>query len=161
MACYVAVALTGLQVAKSQTVATRRMFWLCLSCGLAFLALNKQLDLQSALTAFGRCHAQATGWYDARRTVQLVFIAVLLAGASLFGVMLWTRLQTRIRVLWPAILGISFLLAFIAIRAVGFHHFDQFIGVSVANMRMNWLLELSGLACIALGAAMSWRYRAR
>ncbi|MDB5657901.1 MAG: isopropylmalate isomerase large subunit [Cypionkella sp.] len=42
------------------------------------LAVNKQLDLQSALAATGRCIAQFQGWYRARRDVQHHVIEVLL-----------------------------------------------------------------------------------
>jgi len=44
----------------------------------AFLALgiNKQLDLQTALTEAGRVLARYQGWYEQRQFVQLVVIAL-------------------------------------------------------------------------------------
>ena len=72
---YAATALAALTLALRNAFhgpgATReRIFWAGIGIVLAFLAVNKQLDLQSLMTAIGRCHAQLAGWYDDRATVQ-------------------------------------------------------------------------------------------
>ena len=54
-----------------------RLFWLSLVLVLSCLAVNKQLDLQSLLTALGRCLSRTQGWYDSRRAVQQDFIVAL------------------------------------------------------------------------------------
>ncbi|MFU8883765.1 MAG: hypothetical protein ACNA7Q_15490, partial [Rhodobacterales bacterium] len=51
-----------------------RVFWGGLAGVMAFLAVNKQLDLQTLMTVIGRCHAQIEGWYDDRAGVQRGFI---------------------------------------------------------------------------------------
>ncbi len=52
--------------------------------------MNKQLDLQSMLTAAGRCLSQLQGWYDERRVFQRDFIIGLLITAGLFlALVLW------------------------------------------------------------------------
>jgi hypothetical protein len=38
------------------------------------------------------------------------------------------------------------------VRAVGFHHFDEVINFRVNDVRMNWVLELSGLVLISVNA---------
>ena len=38
--------------------------------------------------------------------------------------------------------------------ATAFHHMDIFIGTSILGARVNWLMELGGLAAIALPAMM-------
>jgi hypothetical protein len=48
-----------------------------------FFGINKQPDLQTALTEAGRYPAHYQGWYDQRQVVQLAFIA-LIAVISLF-----------------------------------------------------------------------------
>ena len=151
VACYVAA--TALAVAVFVRQAGRqRIFWLGLSVLLLALAVNKQLDLQSAFTAAGRCLAKAQGWYDERHAVQVRFI-VIIAGASLFFacVIAWLMRHELVQI-WLGLAGLSVLLAFIVIRAAGFHHFDQFIGYQIAGMQMNWLLELGGIAAISLNA---------
>ena len=56
---------------------------------------------------------------------------------------------------WLALVGLVFLITFIMIRAVSFHHFDQVIKLSLAGIRMNWILELSGIFCILISASMN------
>lgn len=131
---------------------TRGIFWLFLSAVLFALAINKQLDLQSALTATGRCVAQAQGWYAERRAFQLKFIISIAAVSFLIALLLFWMMRRELRKIWLALAGISLLIAFIAIRAVGFHHFDQFIGYTIGSIRMNWALEIGGIAMIGANA---------
>ena len=50
-------------------------FWLLLTIAMALLGINKQLDLQSALSQWARDIAIYDGWWDQRRAVQAAFIA--------------------------------------------------------------------------------------
>jgi len=50
------------------------------------------------------------------------------------------------------LIGTVFVVAFVTIRAASFHHVDTLIGTPVAGLRMNWILELGGIACVALAA---------
>src|SRR3954467_6988308 len=49
-------------------------FWCVISILFIGLGINKQLDLQTAMTELGRVIASYQGWYGERRTVQLWFI---------------------------------------------------------------------------------------
>jgi hypothetical protein len=129
-----------------------RLFWVALSVGLAALAVNKQLDLQSGLTALGRCMAQIDGWYAHRRAVQAAFVMALGAGAALAAIVAVIALRRSLARLWLALVGAAALGAFVMIRAVGFHHIDALIGLEIGGWRINWILELGGVALIALGA---------
>lgn len=129
-----------------------RRFWGLLSILFLFLCVNKQLDLQSALTATGRCIAQMQGWYENRKAVQIAFILVLLAvclGSTIVALFCLRGALWRVGF---ALIGFGLLVGFVAIRAVGFHHFDQFIGIRLANARVNWILEISGILTIQANA---------
>lgn len=124
---------------------------------MAFLALNKQLDLQTALTATGRCMAQAQGWYDNRWLVQIAFIAVLLLvtlGALLIA---FRSLRGRMRGNGLALVGLTVLCGFVLVRAVGFHHVDRLISMDFASIKFNFLFENAGLVLIALNAVLLLR----
>ncbi|MCE8442687.1 isopropylmalate isomerase, partial [Rhodovulum sulfidophilum] len=117
------------------------------------LAINKQLDLQSALTATGRCLAKLQGWYGQRRAVQTEFIAAIgtLSLLSLIG-LLWL-LRGTLRRSAPAIVGLCFVSGFVLIRAAGFHHFDHLLGMpTLLSVRANMVLELTGPLLIAAAA---------
>ena len=126
-----------------------RVFWLGLAAILLALSINKQLDLQTALTAAGRCMAKAQGWYAERHSFQIKFILSIIGTSLLAAVFLTWTMRRELADIWLALIGFVFLLAFIAIRAAGFHNFDQFIGYEISSVRMNWVIELGGIAMIA------------
>lgn len=136
-----------------------RRFGRALALLLLALMVNKQLDLQSALTAAGKCLARAQGWYDSRHVVQTVFAAAVLA-AALAGAALLARLAwRRPREIGPALGGLACLGLFVALRAAHIHHADTWPllrAVDFAGIR--WLEPL-GLGLIAAQAAAALRLR--
>lgn len=129
-----------------------KVFGFGLTLLLLLLMVNKQLDLQSALTAGARCLAQLQGWYEDRRAIQVGFILVLLLCCMGFGLFVVSAMWRHLGQIWLMLLGLVLLLAFIAVRAVGFHHFDSILNAQVSDVRMNWILELGGLTMIAANA---------
>jgi len=149
---YLVTAALAFRVARRMRPGRTRAFWVLIMGLMLFLAVNKQLDLQSALTAAGRCISQAQGWFDQRQTVQLQFIRALLGVAVLAllsGLILLRRdLATNLL----ALVGLVFVAGFVMVRAVGFHHVDVFLGSSVHDDRVNWILEWTGLVLISVNA---------
>jgi hypothetical protein len=133
-----------------------RWFWSGLAILLILLGINKQLDFQTELTFMGRDFAKATGWYEDRRIVQGIFIVLIAFGGMIVTAALFWFYRFELRRLWPALAGVGFLMGFIVIRAASFHHVDQFLHFAPGGVRMNWLLELGGIAAIAWPA---WRVR--
>jgi hypothetical protein len=158
VAAYAATAALALGVtlrADRFPAATRgreRALWAVLTLLLAFLAVNKQLDLQSFLTATGRCVSQLGGWYEDRRGVQARFILTLAAGAAAVCLGLLILMRRTLARQWLALVGVSALCGFVLIRAVGFHHMDVFLRAEIGGWRWNWVLELGAIALTALGA---------
>lgn len=131
--------------------------WFGTSILFVLLCLNKQLDLQSLATDIARVLSKSQGWYGERRAVQRVFVLGILAAAGTFA--LWFALRFRVFWLKHALLvtGLFFTLTFIVVRAVSFHHVDEFLGFRLAGVRMNWLLELTGIFLVALAAVREIR----
>jgi len=151
---YAVTAIVAFSVAWSERGRLDSTFWIGTGVLLAFLAINKQLDLQSALTASGRCVAQIQGWYQDRRQVQALFIFILLLAITGALVVLIIRSWRRLPRIGVALVGLVFLAGFVAIRAVGFHHMDSLIGFAPGGIRMNWIFELGGIGIIALNMAI-------
>ncbi|MFN3844438.1 MAG: hypothetical protein ACK4RZ_01285 [Paracoccaceae bacterium] len=152
VAAYLTCAVLAIFVVRRVGGGRARTFWVLTCFAMAFLAVNKQLDLQSALTATGRCIARLQGWYEDRRIVQRHFIQGLLLaiGAILvFGLYLMRRDLKRHGL---ALLGLAVVAGFVAVRAVGFHHFDSVINIRVQDVRLNVVFELAGLVLIAVNA---------
>lgn len=129
-----------------------RLFWGGVCLLMAFLGVNKELDLQTLMTVIGRCHAQLNGWYDERQAVQRGFIRTMALSAFLLalGIIWFLRASLRRNIL--AVVGLAFVLGFVVIRAAGFHDVDKLISTEVMSIRVNWILELSGLVLILLNA---------
>jgi hypothetical protein len=49
-----------------------------------------------------------------------------------------------------------FVVTFVLVRASSFHRMDELISWRILGLRMNWLLELGGIALIAANA---WVFR--
>ncbi|MTH58623.1 hypothetical protein GL300_05300 [Paracoccus litorisediminis] len=152
VAAYLACCVLALMVLRRRPRGAATGLWAVIAPLTGFLAVNKQLDLQSALTAAGRCMAHMQGWYDYRFFVQIAFIAILVMVVVM-------ALMTGLRLLRGqllsnglALLGLAILCGFVLVRAVGFHHVDRLISMDFANIRFNFLFENAGLVMIALNA---------
>ncbi|HLQ19712.1 MAG TPA: YgjV family protein [Tabrizicola sp.] len=154
---YLASAVSSARAALAlQNDRRERRFWWIACAVLLFLALNKQLDLQSLLTMVGRCHASLAGWYEERRAVQRAFVLAVAGGGVVALVLLALLLRGILRRVWAALLGLGFVCGFVVIRAASFHHVDVLIGTSALGVKVNWLLELPG-PLLVLAVAMRRR----
>jgi hypothetical protein len=126
--------------------------WWILAIALALLGINKQLDLQSLLTAVGRELARAGGWFDQRREMQRLFVLMIGLTVVALSIAAPRLLNDRSRYVRAACIGFVLLVAFVCIRAASLHHVDRFLKSAVLGARFNWLLELGGIAVIALAA---------
>jgi len=155
--CFIAASRFPVTADAGETCRRRRM-WLGIGMLMSFLCINKQLDLQSLFTDVGRVLAKGEGWYDQRRTVQRWFvIAVAAAGAMTFVILAW-KIRHILRESIVLLLGLCSMITFIVIRAASFHHVDVLLGSELLGVRLNWILELGGIALIALSAARSARH---
>jgi len=136
----------------------RRRIWLNVAILMAFLCINKQLDLQSLLADVGRLLAEQQGWYGERRTVQLWFVIAVAAAGILTFVIIAKKIRSVLREGILLLLGLSWLLIFVIVRAASFHHVGVLLASELLGVRVNWILELGGVALIALSAARSARH---
>ena len=154
---YVICLALAIAVLRRRPPAAARGLWLSIAGLMAFLGVNKQLDLQTALTATGRCMARAQGWYDSRRIVQVAFIAGLVLGVVLTWVWATKTLRGQMRGNGLALLGLAILCGFVLVRAVGFGHVDRLISMDFADISYNFWFENSGLLLIAINALILLR----
>ena len=119
------------------------------------LGINKQLDLQTALTEAGRVIAQFQGWYGQRRSVQLDFIVLVAVTCMTAAITLLIWMRRAPIPTWVALIGTMSVLGFVLIRAASFHHIDRFIGTSIVGLRWNWIIEISGISLVLFGSV--WR----
>lgn len=157
-AAYLAVAVLAWRAARADAARGRDPFlWRVLACACVFLAVNKQLDLHNAVTSVGRRIARAEGWYQQRRTVQLV----LVVGIALAGVagLVWAfrRAGSDWRRHRLTFAGLILLVAFIGIRAASFHHLDGLLRQEVGGFRLHALIEFAGIVLLFASALRASR----
>jgi hypothetical protein len=131
--------------------------WSIFSIGLIMLGVNKQLDLQTALTELGKVMAHSQGWYEQRHLVQLVFIG----GAALFALAVFAFIvysaRHELKRLQLALVGIAGLGLFVVLRVSLFHRIDRFVDFEVGS-HMGIMLELASIMLIILGAVSYRRH---
>jgi hypothetical protein len=130
----------------------RRRMWLGVASLMSFLGINKQLDLQSLFTEMGREIAFKGGWYSQRRSVQFVFVVAVAAIGIAGFIFIMRKTHSILRERKLLLFGLSFLISFIIIRAASFHHVGTLFASRILGLRINWILELGGIAFIGLSA---------
>ncbi len=131
-------------------VTKARVFWLGLLMLMVFLGLNKQLDLQSFLTAALKCQALLEGWYEQRREIQLIFVITMAVGFAAFLAFVVRYFRENLRKDWLAVIGIVFILGFILIHLSYFNSIDMPAVNSFYEAGLNGPLELAGIFFICL-----------
>lgn len=133
-----------------------RILWTLITCLMAALALNKELDLQTLILTAGRCLSQAQGWYADRRLVQRDFILALIALACAAGAGIIWLLRGIMHHNLIALSGLVALAGFVLFRGGSmFHIFEPeqaFEGTLLHNITS--ALEVLSPVLIILAA---WR----
>ena len=129
-----------------------RVIWRLLMVGMIALGINKQLDLQSAMTELARILAFQQGWYENRRQYQEAFIAAVpVVGLTILAAISLLVWNAHAATRW-ACAGAAALVIFVAVRAVSFHHVDEMLGWRMGGVPLNWVLEMGSLLVIGWGA---------
>ena len=157
VALYALAAISTFETFRVVIDGGENTLWRAMFLLLVLLGINKQLDLQSAITELGRVLASEEGWYDERRTVQLWFVLGVAAVCLALAIMLLGLARNAPLATWIALLGMTVLLAFVLIRAASFHHIDRFIGDRILGLKWNWILEMGGISIVLLSS--EWRQR--
>jgi hypothetical protein len=142
---------------RERLAGNEKYLWRAMAFMFAALGINKQLDLQSALTELGRVAEDQQGWYDERQIVQIWFIVgVAVASISVVAILLILAWKAPVST-WFALMGTTIILAFVLIRAASFHHIDRFIGTTVLGLRWNWVLEMGGISIVIVASELRRR----
>ena len=148
---------TNIVRARERFVAGERYTWRVISIMFCALGINKQLDLQTAMTELGRIFANHQGWYNERQTVQIWFIVGVAIVCVLITCVLLTLSRRAPPPTWLALVGTATVLAFILIRAASFHHVDRFLGATILGLRWNWVLEMGGISTVIVASEVRRR----
>lgn len=145
------VTLHAAQRAKGAPAAVRR-FVVLSGLALAALALNKQLDLQTAVFRAGRSATVALGLYEQRDRLHVIFPVLVGAALVVVLVVLAITLRRHVGRLATMLAGWALLAAFVVVRVALFSHLVRVLGWTWLESEWSALLELGAIALVALSA---------
>ena len=115
------------------------------------LALNKLYG--GVITDLLRVFAMEHGWYSQRRSVQVEFIAVVVAICFLIATAVLFLASHHPAATQIALIGIVMLLALSLVRDASLHQIDALLGRRLFGLlKVNWMLELGGLGVVLVAS---------
>jgi hypothetical protein len=134
-------------------------YWFMSAALLATMGIGRAGALGDLLGEFGREQARESGWYDTRRTVQVV-VVVAVAVVWLIGVVVAVlRVPPRRRRYLPHVIVLSTIIAFAAIRLVSLHHVDTVLyRRDLGGIRIVSIAELALLVAAVVAMAVWARF---
>ena len=160
---YVAAAALSAVAAREQANDARLLaldrrriaaFWWLLCAALTLLAVNKQLDLQTAITDRLRDASQRDGWYGQRRVLQVMLVGVALGLCALGAWWIKRLLGRHWRTHRLVLTGVGVLLIYLILRVADIERLGEMTGLPLAASGVRDALEWIGLVLIA---AAAWR----
>jgi len=135
------------------------MLWFCLAGLMSILGINKQLDLLQTVTVLTiRGIEIENGWSDSGRLeFQIAFVVLVAVVALVLFIGLLWRIRKSWQRYWLALLGLAFVIGFLAIRTASFNDVDYPLSQwrVIGHVRMKYLVELGGVLMVGAGAYYS------
>ena len=114
------------------------------------LGIVRQTGLLHWFTEVGRSIAWEEGWYATRWLVQRQLVrGGFYGGMLLLLLLIWLNRHALHRH-GATLLGVAFLLSFVAVRAISLHNIDAWLSRRYMGIPMNTLLEVGALLWIGL-----------
>ena len=127
-------------------------FWIGVTLGLVILGAARAFDLQMVTIDALRRAAQNEGWYAGRRPVQALLVLLAIGALALAAVAIRRVLRPVLARLRWALVGLAVVATCVAVREISFHYTDVMLS---GGPHAGWLLELAGVACVAVAARRS------
>ncbi len=133
--------------------------WYVAAVALSLLAANTVLLGDVLVTHTLRSLAKQEGWYGQRRSLQYGTVAVLALLALWFASRLARAFAASDAASVPVALGLTLLLALLALRTVSVHGIDALINLRVAGVSVGRWLEFAGIGLVVRTAFQGLRLR--
>ena len=140
------------------------VFWYLTSALFVSMAIAHAGELGGAVADYARSGAYAEGWYESRRSIQVVVVVVVAALWALATVLALWRIPERRRRYLPMTIATTTLMCFSAIRLVSLHHVDTLLyRRSIEGLRIGVLIEffLVSVAVVIIDWARRSLHRTR
>jgi hypothetical protein len=148
-----------LRVTREQGAMPRqeRQAWHLITLVMVLLAITRLFDWPAIVVDFARSYTVRHGWYAMRSVMQIGAIALVAVSAAVGVAVLLKNEHGLPRAAVIALCSTFLLLAFFTTRAVSLHAVDVVFGLSIAGVRLHWMIEIAGILAVCLGARMRLR----
>jgi hypothetical protein len=133
--------------------------WTAISVLLALLGVSELLQLQPALTNFGRSTAFGEGWYWHRQGIQAAFTKIGAAITVIFSLGLLLSARRTSLECAIALACAVMIVGYIFVRGVSLHQVDALLRRTTFGLHWNRIPEFTGSVIISL-SSLSRRLRA-
>jgi len=133
--------------------------WYVAATALSLLAANTALHGDVLVTHTLRALAKQEGWYGERRSWQYGTVAVLALIALRVASRLGRAFAASDEASIPVAMGLTLLLALLALRTVSVHGIDAIINLRVVGVSVGRWLEFAGIGLVLRAAFQSLRLR--
>jgi len=137
----------------------QRLFWWFIAAAMLFMAINKQLDLQTIFFSLAKSIFIALDLYDVRRGYQLLFALGFVLVVAFLLVSTFIRLLPVIKKHILAIFGLLFLGIYIVVRIFAVNRLGQAIDPLSQGIPVEYLFEFGGVFLIILNAIILLRLK--
>ena len=166
---YGAVALLAVWwgVRERRWVAARTLewwptYWFLSAALLVTMGVARAGALGDLVSEIGREQARSSGWYETRRTLQVIAVVVVAVVWAIGVIVAIWRVPPRRRRYLPHVVALSTVIAFAAVRIVSLHHIDVVLyRRDLGGIRIVAIVELTLLAITALTAVVTSRFPGR
>jgi hypothetical protein len=118
-----------------------RLVWLSIAIIFILMAINRVFNIDIRLTEAFRKIAKTRGWYDQRYPIQIFFVAGITAIGIIFLILVVPKITVGMSHYRLILLMVTFLAAFIILRAISYHPVDQIVNLQIDRYRIGSILE--------------------
>ncbi len=120
--------------------------WMILAVVLTVLGMNKQFHLLNAFTEIGRTIFVHLNWIEHRRIFQAALMVTFFITGSIFLICSYPgKIGVLPRTTRFVVIGAIYLVFFVIERSISLHQFVTFLNHTIAGVRINWIVELTGI----------------
>lgn len=133
---------------------TDNRMWPAFSVGLFLMAAYTLVGGEQLVVSWLRGAARGEGWYELRRPIQLLVLAIVFTAAGPFFLRMWhaASLSGTHTGLVMAVTGMGIVGIVACLSLISYHHADTFMNLHLAGLRVSRWMELGGLGLVCLGA---------
>ena len=144
---------------ESDEAIKNRLKWWIITILFFLIGINSIFNFHIHLSELFREYAHIEGWYEDRRSFQMLFLAVIIS----FGIITDLALQSKLKEISlnnrMVIYGTAFLGSIFLFDIISFHPVDSLFNSYIFGCKIRLILELAGIIWVAVSLVLKINQR--